>query len=350
MGRSTMPGDRHKYRAVLIAWTMALAVPLVGGPATAQISSYISNNPSVIVDTDVLESLGGRPLVVDGIVAASPRQKVDVQRTTPARLPAPATQPALARLPSPAVAPRSRLNSDAMARLGFRQIPPPPKKPATVKQAAPATKARTAAVPPAPAAAPKPVPVQPAATTPSPVRQAAKVPTRPVLPAVKAPDVTRQTTRQASVAPPPPPAPPAATAAPATSSQTTVAKAVPQPAVAAALVPTKQAAVERGDDDGLRLLFEGGSAKLSDGARTDLQSLTAKLGADEALQVQLVAYAAGTAETSSQARRLSLSRALAVRSFLIDKGVRSTRMDIRALGNKAKDGPADRVDVVLVQK
>ena len=68
----------------------------------------------------------------------------------------------------------------------------------------------------------------------------------------------------------------------------------------------------------------------------------------ENLRVQLMAYAEGTAETASQARRLSLSRALAVRSFLINQGVHSTRMDVRALGNKVEGGPADRVDAVLV--
>ncbi len=47
----------------------------------------------------------------------------------------------------------------------------------------------------------------------------------------------------------------------------------------------------------------------------------------------------------SKARRLSLSRALAVRAFLIDQGVRSTRMDVRALGDKVQDGPSDRVDI-----
>jgi len=64
--------------------------------------------------------------------------------------------------------------------------------------------------------------------------------------------------------------------------------------------------------------------------------------------VQLLAYAEGSADTASQARRLSLSRALAVRAYLIDLGVRSTRMDVRALGPKTDDGPADRVDVVVV--
>jgi outer membrane protein OmpA-like peptidoglycan-associated protein len=43
---------------------------------------------------------------------------------------------------------------------------------------------------------------------------------------------------------------------------------------------------------------------------------------------------------------LSLSRALAVRAFLIEQGVRSTRMDVRALGDKVPDGPVDRVDVL----
>ncbi len=347
MGRSTMPGDRHKHAAVLIAWGVMLAMPLAGGPAAAQNSSYISNNTSVIVDTEVLESLGGAPLARDSRVAPSPRQAVDVQRSAPAprSLPAPLPSPTVARLPSPATALRSRLNPDAMARLGFKRIPPVAKQQAVARPPAAAPKSRTvAAVPPAPAVAPKPAVTQ--AAVPSPVRQAAKVPARPVLPTAQTPTpaVTRPAVTQASVAPPPPPAAPAPPTAPAAR----------QPTVAAALVPPKQAtrvaSVARGDDDGLLLLFESGSAKLSDSARSNLQSLTAKMGADEALQVQLVAYAQGTAETSSQARRLSLSRALAVRSFLIDQGVRSTRMDIRALGNKAEDGPADRVDVVLVQK
>ena len=47
--------------------------------------------------------------------------------------------------------------------------------------------------------------------------------------------------------------------------------------------------------------------------------------------------------------RLSLSRALAVRAFLIDRGVRSTRMDVRALGNKFEKGPGDRVDLIFAK-
>jgi outer membrane protein OmpA-like peptidoglycan-associated protein len=59
-----------------------------------------------------------------------------------------------------------------------------------------------------------------------------------------------------------------------------------------------------------------------------------------------MAFAQGTEDTASQARRLSLSRALAVRTYLIDQGIRSTRMDVRALGATADQGPLDRVDIV----
>jgi outer membrane protein OmpA-like peptidoglycan-associated protein len=76
----------------------------------------------------------------------------------------------------------------------------------------------------------------------------------------------------------------------------------------------------------------------------------AALRQDEGSRLQIVAYATGGDESGSQARRLSLSRALAVRSYLIDQGVRSTRMDVRALGNRSSDGPTDRVDIVLVRR
>jgi hypothetical protein len=59
----------------------------------------------------------------------------------------------------------------------------------------------------------------------------------------------------------------------------------------------------------------------------------------------VMAYAAGPADDPSTARRLSLSRALAVRSVLIFEGIPSVRIYVRALGSNAGDGPIDRVDV-----
>ncbi len=96
----------------------------------------------------------------------------------------------------------------------------------------------------------------------------------------------------------------------------------------------------------LQLDFAPGSAELSASARDQLATLAERLADTPNQRIQLMAFAKGGDEGASRARRLSLSRALAVRSFLIDNGIRSTRMDVRALGDTAKAGPLDRVDIV----
>ena len=96
----------------------------------------------------------------------------------------------------------------------------------------------------------------------------------------------------------------------------------------------------------MRLVFGDGSADIPDASKPALDALAQQLSGDEALRIQLLAYASGTSDTASRSRRLSLSRALAVRSYLIAKGIRSTRMDVRALGNNVEGSPADRVDII----
>jgi len=58
------------------------------------------------------------------------------------------------------------------------------------------------------------------------------------------------------------------------------------------------------------------------------------------------AYGGTLGDKSSDARRLSLRRALTVRQLLIDNGVPSDRIDVRALGG-AEQGMPDRVDVFV---
>ena len=95
--------------------------------------------------------------------------------------------------------------------------------------------------------------------------------------------------------------------------------------------------------------FAVGASTLADPAKQTLDSVAQTLNGNADLRLQIVAYATGSDDNASQARRLSLSRALAVRSFLIDAGIRSTRMDVRALGNKFDSGPGDRVDLIVVK-
>lgn len=66
---------------------------------------------------------------------------------------------------------------------------------------------------------------------------------------------------------------------------------------------------------------------------------------DDSLRLELLAYASAKDGSSSDARRLSLSRALAVRAYLIDQGIRTARFIVRAQGDRYGNGPADRVDL-----
>ena len=179
-------------------------------------------------------------------------------------------------------------------------------------------------------AAPSPPPFAPPsapAAPPHPAAAAASLP--PVVPLAVAPAAT-----------PPAPAPPPAQAGVASQHAVTALTAQPAPAESA---PTPTAETIQ------PIIFPKESARLPDAAREDLAHLASRMTDDAGLEVQLLAYAAGDEENASKARRLSLSRALAVSSFLIDQGVRSTRIVVRALGNKVPDGIPDRVDI-SVQK
>lgn len=100
--------------------------------------------------------------------------------------------------------------------------------------------------------------------------------------------------------------------------------------------------------DPVRLIFSPSRTKLDSSKETSLIALARTAGNGQH-RIQIKAFASTAPDQHpSHARRLSLSRALAVRSHLIKQGVPSTIIDVRALG-EPKDGmPADRVDVLLL--
>lgn len=116
----------------------------------------------------------------------------------------------------------------------------------------------------------------------------------------------------------------------------------------ASMPAEKPASAPAGGD--YSLPFAENSFELDPSAQKSLDKVIGTLARNGDLRVQLQAYAAGESQNASKARRLSLSRALQVRSYLIDGGVRSTRIDVRALGANVPSGPADRVDVKTVQR
>ncbi|MDH5749914.1 MAG: OmpA family protein, partial [Rhodospirillales bacterium] len=84
--------------------------------------------------------------------------------------------------------------------------------------------------------------------------------------------------------------------------------------------------------------------------KAGLGAIADKLMEKSDIRLQLMSYAGGGGISTSKARRMSLSRALSVRSFLIEKGIRSTRIDVRALGDKTTETPINRVDVKVVER
>ena len=96
--------------------------------------------------------------------------------------------------------------------------------------------------------------------------------------------------------------------------------------------------------------FANGSSEINKVAETRINGIAKSLQRDEKLRLQLLAYAGGKGQTLSQARRTSLSRGLAVRSLLMEKGILSTRIDVRALGNKSDSGPPNRVDMIITSR
>jgi outer membrane protein OmpA-like peptidoglycan-associated protein len=193
----------------------------------------------------------------------------------------------------------------------------------------------------------KPVKQPRAAQAPAPTAEQAPAPA-PAAPAVPA--------KPAPVKKPPAPAkPPAAEAsapAPAAASPAAVAALPPKPAPAPGQATARaeanaSASIPDNIAPATRLNFAAGSEEMDAAASALVDALVAENGSG-ARVVQVRAYAAGSGETNSAARRLSLKRAVAVRSYMIHKGMQAARIDVRALGPAPDAGPADRVDIVIM--
>lgn len=131
----------------------------------------------------------------------------------------------------------------------------------------------------------------------------------------------------------------------------TVTPAAPAPAKVDQAAPKQPAPITKPAASAAVLgtaSFESDSAELSGQAKQSLDQVAAPLKDDANKRIQLLAYAKANSDDTSRARRLSLSRALAVRSYLIEKGIQSTRIDVRALGSKTDKEPEDRVDIVAL--
>lgn len=243
-----------------------------------------------------------------------------VAKPAPAKRPSTQTPVASVNLPPPSIStPSISTPSVSVPSVSVPSISAP------AVTAAPATGPAAGMplqLPTPPSAAPTPAPLT-AAPAPAPMPAAAAPPAAPTAAPTAAAPLVR----------------PPASSNPA-SQQT--ALLTPPPAASAAPTPLPGGAGQ------VNLVFEPGKSELAGNGSAALEAMARSLSnTEDRIQIRAYASASG-ADAASGARRLSLSRALAVRGFLIDRGIRSTRIDVRALGAPTDNSPADRVEVVTV--
>ena len=324
------------------ALMLTAALALLPAAALAQETIIIggSSRPPVEVNLDVLNepagglTIGGQdgPIRLRPPGGATPRAAAP--RSNPSASAPRATAPASTAARAPTTPPP--LSANDRRALSPAQAAPPPSRAPVLNP--PATPSVAAVAPP-----------------PAPRLERPAAPTVPVLPPINLPQVAAP---QPAPAPAPSPAPPPAAGRPVAQPIPPVIPppSAPAPQIAAAPVPApapvQTAALSTvrladGSTQASRLPFQTGSSTVTPDSERELRRLAQALAGNEN-RIQLRAYADGPDDRPSTARRLSLSRALAVRSFLIEAGLRSTRIDVRALGSPGDGGPVDRVDVILL--
>lgn len=383
MTLSAVP-PRRRFALLLGAVAGALLAPWCAGSAQAQDRTVVIGSPSatpVTVDLSVLDAGGGvrgtgtygnllfpgsrhKPgqrviLNPPGTVANRPVLRRPGRTRPPRR--ALARRPVSQPTPAPVArrAPPSRPAAVARRRPPSNTPPPRPQIAMPAPKPAPTPQRRQVATPKPPSDAALAV-IKPAAgprkaaPTAKPPLAAPEIKKRVSIPAAT-PAAVPPTSTPAKRAPvpatpsaadiPPPPPPPGVTGAPrvpVTATPTPAPKAVPAPKTQVAGIPRTGSIAKGGRQ---RIVFAPGSAKLEGAGKATLAAIAKSLAQDPARRVELRAYARGSDNNVSQARRLSLSRALAIRSALIAEGVKPTRIDVRALGNRVPSGIPNRVDL-----
>ncbi|MGH6891966.1 MAG: hypothetical protein ACREEP_06890, partial [Dongiaceae bacterium] len=192
---------------------------------------------------------------------------------------------------------------------------------------------------------PEPTPPAPAPGVNANVAPAAPVVETPEPPAPEAPAAEAPAEEQPAKAEAP--AEPAAEAAAAPAAEPPAeGEATEEAAAKAPAEPDNSQPAPPIPQGGIRIVFPADLNEVPSEANVALDDLATQMLADESMRIQIMCYAGGDADTESKARRKSLARCINIRQYLFKKDVRTTRMDVRALGLKSEGQPADRVDIV----
>lgn len=123
------------------------------------------------------------------------------------------------------------------------------------------------------------------------------------------------------------------------------------PSISSALITLPEGAYQGAT--ALSSLPLAGDGALSDELRASLtENIIPALQKERDTRLQLQSFADHSAGGPLSARRTALSRALALRAFLMEHGIEAHRLEMRALGLPAANAPAgavNRIDLVLIR-
>lgn len=320
------PETKRRRGTSMMVMAISIGALSIGAPVMAQ-------QGSVWINPDIVGTANTG-------VASAPQVQLNPVSPGPQRYRLPFNRPAE---PVRLTPPGAR-NSNAGAQTGqlagqtpVLSRPAAPRAPVTVAlqppaAPVPATPSATAiARPVAPAAVPAPAGVSSTrAPTPTPTPA-------PTVAATRDPESPRTEPRVIR------PTAPTTVEAPATAPTPPRAEPSAPPRQVATAAPAATASAAAGVT---RVLFQGSAEDLDPTGRAAIRDIAAGLkGTSD--RVQIRAYADSDTETEGWKRRLSLRRGNNVRLALLDEGVQSFRILLRALGAPTDGGPGNRVDLII---
>jgi len=284
----------------------SLAAAAPGVAQTPDASATQARDPGVVIDLNVLDRLGSTPAPSGRRSLPLPPDLLDnpeppAPQQSRARQPA---EPPVARQPAPETRqPEAQPGTSAATEdpLELRREPQEPSD-----------------IPPPVAIVPTPPPV----TIPPPPAEASALP-----------PPAEPIERPARIVEPPAPLP-----------DTPGAEPDAQPQRGPAETPTARSTSLPGSvPEPVSLGFAAGDSTIAEPAAQQLATAIAWLDANPDGRLTITAYADG--DNRSKARQLSFQRGLAVRSWLLQRGISDARLDVAARGYAADSGSLDRVDL-----
>lgn len=109
--------------------------------------------------------------------------------------------------------------------------------------------------------------------------------------------------------------------------------------------------VQKTDNNSLLMLeFLPTQTEILSDDRQKILGLVNKIKQDDRKRLKIKSYASQVDDSPGSARRVSLQRAIAIRSIMVENGIEGVRINVQAMGDATESGGVqDRADIIVIQ-